>query len=144
MPSRNLRVGLALGGGAARGWAHIGVIRTLEREGISPEVVCGTSIGALVGAAYAAGEIARLDQWVQQLDWPGVMSLMDWRINGGLMKGTKLVDFLRANFEDRGIEHLPRRFGCVATELTTGGCWSMAAWSTRCRCHCAAHWAPTS
>ncbi len=120
MPSRNLRVGLALGGGAARGWAHIGVIRTLEREGISPEVVCGTSIGVLVGAAYAAGEIARLDQWVQQLDWPGVMSLMDWRINGGLMKGTKLVDFLRANFEDRGIEHLPRRFGCVATELTTG------------------------
>jgi NTE family protein len=118
--SRNPRIGLALGGGAARGWAHIGVIRALAREGISPEVVCGTSIGALVGAAYAAGEIARLDQWVQQLDWAGVMSLMDWRINGGLMKGAKLVEFFRAKFEDRGIEHLPRRFGCVATELTTG------------------------
>lgn len=120
MSSRNPRIGLALGGGAARGWAHIGVIRALTREGIAPEVVCGTSIGALVGAAYAAGEIARLDQWVQQLDWGGVMSLMDWRINGGLMKGTKLVDFFRSNFEDRGIEHLPRHFGCVATELTTG------------------------
>ena len=120
MSSRKPRIGLALGGGAARGWAHLGVIRALAREGISPEVVCGTSIGALVGAAYAAGEIARLDQWVQQLDWAGVMSLMDWRINGGLMKGTKLLDFFRAKFEDRGIEHLPRRFGCVATELTTG------------------------
>lgn len=118
--SRKPRIGLALGGGAARGWAHIGVIRALEREGISPEVVCGTSIGALVGAAYAAGEIARLDRWVQQLDWAGVMGLMDWRINGGLMKGAKLVDFFRAKFEDHGIEQLPRRFGCVATELTTG------------------------
>jgi len=118
--SRKPRIGLALGGGAARGWAHIGVIRALAREGIAPEVVCGTSIGALVGAAYAAGEIERLDQWVQQLDWAGVMSLMDWRINGGLMKGTKLVDFFRAKFEDRGIERLLRPFGCVATELTTG------------------------
>ncbi|HXD39148.1 MAG TPA: patatin-like phospholipase family protein [Ramlibacter sp.] len=120
MSSRKPRIGLALGGGAARGWAHIGVIRALAREGIAPEVVCGTSIGALVGAAYAAGEIERLDQWVQQLDWAGVMSLMDWRINGGLMKGTKLVDFFRAKFEDRGIERLLRPFGCVATELTTG------------------------
>ncbi|MGZ5271589.1 MAG: patatin-like phospholipase RssA [Ramlibacter sp.] len=120
MPSRQLRIGLALGSGAARGWAHLGVIRALEREGISPDIVCGTSIGALVGAAYAAGEIARLDDWVRQLDWASVMNLMDWRMNGGLMQGTRLVEFFRAKFHDQGIEHLGRRFGCVATELTTG------------------------
>lgn len=120
MPSHPPRIGLVLGGGAARGWAHLGVIRVLEREGISPEIVCGTSIGALVGAAYAAGEIARLDDWVQQLDWPAVANLMDWRIGGGLMQGTKLANFFRSKFDDRGIENLPRKFGCVATELTTG------------------------
>lgn len=120
MPSNKPRIGLALGGGAARGWAHIGVIRALEKAGISPQIVCGTSMGALVGAAYAAGEIARMDQWVQQLDWPAVMSLMDWHMSGGLMEGAKLVGFFRAKFDDRGIEHLPRKFGCVATELATG------------------------
>lgn len=120
MSSRNPTVGLALGSGAARGWAHIGVIRALEKAGISPTVVCGTSIGALVGAACAAGEIARLDEWVRQLNWSSVMNLMDWRMNGGLMEGAKLVEFFRSKFDDRGIEHLPRKFGCVATELTTG------------------------
>lgn len=120
MSSPSLRIGLALGGGAARGWAHLGVIRALQREGISPDIVCGTSMGALVGAAYAAGEIERLDAWARQLDWSGVMSLMDWSIAGGLMQGTKLVDFFRSKFNDPGIEHLPRKFGCVATELTTG------------------------
>lgn len=120
MSSPSLRIGLALGGGAARGWAHLGVIRALQREGISPDIVCGTSMGALVGAAYAAGEIERLDAWARQLDWSGVMSLMDWSIAGGLMQGTKLVDFFRSRFNDPGIEHLPRKFGCVATELTTG------------------------
>ncbi len=109
-----------MGGGAARGWAHIGVVRALEKAGISPQIVCGTSIGALVGAAYAAGEIARLDRWVQHLDWPAVMGLMDWRMSGGLMEGAKLVEFFRSKFDDRGIENLPRKFGCVATELATG------------------------
>ena len=59
---RKLRVGLALGSGSARGWAHIGVIRALEAAGVQPEVVCGTSIGALVGAAYVAGELDRLEE----------------------------------------------------------------------------------
>ena len=56
---RRPRIGLALGGGSARGWAHIGVIRALEQAGIRPDIVCGTSIGALVGAAYAAGDLGK-------------------------------------------------------------------------------------
>lgn len=57
----SLRVGLALGSGSARGWAHIGVIRALEKAGVYPDILCGTSIGALVGAAYAAGD---RDSWI--------------------------------------------------------------------------------
>lgn len=120
MPESLPRIGLALGGGAARGWAHIGVIRALEAAGISPQVVCGTSIGALVGAAYAAGRIEDLERWVRGLDWQAVSSLMDWRMSGGLMHGHKMVEFFRSRFQDAGIEHLARKFGCVATELTTG------------------------
>jgi NTE family protein len=117
---RKPRIGLALGSGSARGWSQIGVIRELERAGISPEIVCGTSIGALVGAAYAAGEIERLHDWVQGLRWQSVVSLVDLRMNGGLIEGGKLVDFFRAHFRDEGIARLPKAFGCVATELASG------------------------
>jgi NTE family protein len=71
------RVGLALGSGSARGWAHIGVIRALEKAGIRPDILCGTSIGALVGAAYAAGELDRLESWVLGLGVGDVAGLMD-------------------------------------------------------------------
>jgi NTE family protein len=113
-------IGLALGSGSARGWAHVGVIRALERAGISADIVCGTSIGALVGAAYAAGEIERFETWVHGLTWQQVMSLVDFRMSGGLVRGQRVVDFFRSHFEDKGIEQLPRKFGCVATELTSG------------------------
>ena len=63
---RKPRIGLALGSGSARGWAHIGAIRALEERGIKPDLVCGTSIGALVGAAYASGELDRLEKWVHR------------------------------------------------------------------------------
>ena len=69
------RIGLALGSGSARGWAHIGVIRALEQAGIRPDIVCGTSIGALVGAAYAAGELDRFEQWVLGLGVADVVGL---------------------------------------------------------------------
>jgi NTE family protein len=117
---RRPRIGLALGSGSARGWSHIGVIRELERAGISPEIVCGTSIGALVGAAYAAGDIERLHDWVKWLRWRTVVSMVDLRMNGGLIAGGKLVDFFRAHFRDEGIARLPKAFGCVATELASG------------------------
>ena len=117
---RPRKIGLALGSGSARGWAHIGAIRALERVGISPDIVCGTSIGALVGAAYAAGEIDRLEPWVRSLTWKAVLGLMDFKMGGGLIEGGKLVDFFRSRFNDQGIEQLGKTYACVATELYTG------------------------
>ncbi len=116
MPS----IGLALGSGAARGWAHIGVLRELERAGISAQIVCGTSIGALVGAAYAAGQLERMHNWVNTLDWQAVINLIDLRMGGGLIEGSKLVDFFNKQFNDQGIEHLAKKFACVATDLANG------------------------
>ena len=113
-------IGLALGGGSARGWSHIGVIRVLERAGIVPQVVCGTSIGALVGAAYADGQLDQLEGWVRSLTWQAVLRLLDITIDGGLIRGDKLFDFFRAQFHDKDIGALPKRFGAVATELATG------------------------
>lgn len=114
------RIGLALGSGAARGWAHIGVIRALEQAGVVPDIVCGTSIGALVGAAYAAGELDRLEPWVCSLSWSKVLGMFDLKMAGGLIAGGKLVDFFRSHFQDPGIEAMGKSFGCVATELTSG------------------------
>jgi len=117
---RKPRIGLALGSGSARGWSHIGVIRALERQGVVADIVCGTSIGALVGAAHAAGEIDRLHDWVKGLKWQAVVGMIDLRMAGGLIAGGKLVDFFRAHFRDEGIAALARPFGCVATELASG------------------------
>lgn len=114
------KIGLALGSGSARGWSHIGVIRTLERAGISPDIVCGTSIGALVGASYAAGELDRMEPWVKTLTWQSVWSMLDLKMGGGLIEGSRLVEFFRSRFNDAGIEHLPKTFACVATELVSG------------------------
>ncbi|MDW8336648.1 MAG: patatin-like phospholipase family protein [Tepidimonas sp.] len=114
------RIGLALGSGAARGWAHIGVLRVLQEAGLEPDIVCGTSIGALVGAAYAAGELDRLEPWVRSLGWRQVVGLIDLRLDGGLIEGDKLEAFFRSRFVDGGIEALPKPLGCVATELATG------------------------
>lgn len=113
-------IGLALGSGSARGWAHLGVIRTLREAGLEPQVVCGTSIGALVGGAFAAGEIERLEEWARGLTWPTVLGLLDIGMSGGLIKGKVVTNFFRTNFRDRDIEELPLRFGAVATELTSG------------------------
>lgn len=114
------KVGLALGSGSARGWAHIGVIRALEQAGIRPDVVCGTSAGALVGAAYAAGELDRFEQWVLGLGIRDVVAFMDVSLRSGLFKGERMMDFLRRHFADRPIEQLTIPFGAVATALHTG------------------------
>lgn len=113
-------IGLALGSGSARGWAHIAVIRELERLGIRPQIVCGTSIGAVVGAAYAAGELSRFEEWVSTLGISSVLGFLDIGSRGGLLKGERLIDFFRKQFVDRPIESLGRRFGAVATDLLTG------------------------
>lgn len=118
--SHRPRVGLVLGSGSARGWAHIGVIRALEEAGVRPDVVCGTSIGALVGAAYAAGELDRLERFVLQLRVPDVVAFMDVSLSGGVLKGDRLMDFFRRNVADRPIEALAVPFAAVATSLRTG------------------------
>ena len=114
------RVGLALGSGSARGWAHIGVIRALEEAGVHPELVCGTSIGALVGAAYAAGELERLESWVLGLQIADVVGFADVSLSAGLLKGDRLMQFFRINFADRPLEQLRVPFAAVATSLQTG------------------------
>jgi NTE family protein len=119
-PLARARIGLALGGGSARGWAHIGVIRALEDAGIEPDLVCGTSIGALVGAAYVGGELDRLETWVRSLRLQTVVSFLDFSLNGGLIKGDKLIDFFRSHFVDRDIQDMARPFGAVATDLQRG------------------------
>jgi len=113
-------VGLALGGGSARGWAHVGVIRALEQAGIRPDLVCGTSIGALVGAAYAAGELERFEQWLLGLGIADVLSFMDVGLSGGVIKGERLMEFFRLNFIDRPVEDLAMPFAAVATALHNG------------------------
>ena len=114
------RLGLALGSGSARGWAHIGVLQVLDEEGIRPDIVCGSSIGALVGAAYAAGELQRFTEWVQGLGMRDVFGFMDFNITGGMLKGEKLIAFWRRNFADFDIDRSPMPFGAVATDLHSG------------------------
>jgi NTE family protein len=117
---RKPRVGLALGSGSARGWAHIGVIRALEKAGVHPDFVCGTSIGALVGAAYAAGELDRLESWVLELGIGDVLGFMDLSLSGGVLKGDRLMESFRRDWADRSIDELDVPFGTVATSLRTG------------------------
>jgi len=115
-----MKIGVALGSGSARGWAHIGVLRALTQIGVRPDIVCGTSIGAFVGAAHAAGELDRLDEWARGLTWQKVVGFFDIGARGGLIKGEKLTAFLLSHFVDRDIAELPVAFGTVATDLATG------------------------
>lgn len=114
------RLGLALGSGSARGWAHIGVLQALAEEGVRPDIICGSSIGALVGAAYAGGELERFSDWVQGLGMRDVFGFMDFNLSGGMLKGEKLIAFWRRNFADFDIENSPLPFGAVATDLHSG------------------------
>jgi NTE family protein len=115
-----LKIGIALGAGSARGWAHIGVLRALDKAGIRPQIVCGSSIGALVGAVYAEGQLDALEDWVLGLTWRKVLGFFDISFNGGFLKGAKLISFLRDNLLERQIKDLPLAFGAVATDLRSG------------------------
>jgi NTE family protein len=120
-PRSRLKLGLALGGGAARGWAHLGVLRVLEREGLSPDVIAGTSIGAVVGGCFAAGKLAELETFATSLTKRSVMGLLDFHITGsGLISGDRLKRLLDRDLSDSRIESLPIRFATIATELGTG------------------------
>lgn len=114
-------IGLALGSGAARGWAHIGIIEVLEQEGIKAEIVAGTSIGSYVGAAYAAGKLKDLHEWVLTLRWRDVVRLMDVSLNGsGLIGVGQVMTKLQELGVAGPIEDMALPFVAVATDYATG------------------------
>lgn len=114
-------IGLALGGGAARGFAHIGVMRTLMAHGIIPDVIVGTSIGAVVGGCYAARQLDTLETWARSLTVRGVIGNLDINLSGsGLIRGNHLAHRLEATLPDIRIDDLPLRFAAIATEFNTG------------------------
>jgi NTE family protein len=114
-------IGLALGGGAARGFAHIGIIKTLVAHGILPNVVVGTSIGAVVGGGYASGQLDKVEGWARSLQPRNIFGYLDIRLNGsGLIGGAKLAAELEATLGQGLIEDLPVKFATVATEVRTG------------------------
>lgn len=115
------KIGIALGSGAARGWSHIGVIHELHEMGIRPDIVTGSSIGAVVGAALAAGELDKLADWARALDRIGVIRLLDAKLSGGgFVQGKALLAAFEKILGNPDIEELPMAFGCVATEFGTG------------------------
>jgi NTE family protein len=115
------KIGLALGGGSARGWAHIGVLHALNAAGIHPDIVVGTSIGAVVGGCYVAGELNALDQFARDLTRRKVLGFLDFNFSGsGLINGQRLCDVLELRLKSVNIEALSRRFVAVATEIGTG------------------------
>ena len=115
------RIGLALGSGSARGCAHIGIIDALLEAGIEPDIICGTSIGALVGAAHVAGRLPALQQWVEAATWRDVASLFDVRLSGGgLIDGKRVTELLGTLGIAAPIESYSKPFAAVATDLRTG------------------------
>lgn len=115
------RIGIALGGGAARGWAHVGVLRALDEAGLRPDIIAGTSIGAVVGGCYVAGVLDDLEAFARRLTRRRVFGLLDVNLSGSsLISGNRLAKLLKNALGDRRIEDLDRRFVCVATELATG------------------------
>ena len=112
---------LALGGGIARGWAHIGVLRTLDAAGLSPDIVVGTSVGAVVGGCWAAGKLDELEDWARSLTRRRMFGLLDVSLAGaGLISGGRLKGLLEKNLGEASIEQLQTRFAAIATEYSTG------------------------
>ena len=114
-------IGIALGGGAARGWAHIGVLKTLMDAGLEPDIVAGTSIGAVAGACYVTGRLQALEDFAAALTPRRVFGFLDINFAGsGLITGQRLSSRLENHLQDVTIERLERKFVAVATELGTG------------------------
>mgnify|MGYP002633319703 CR=1 FL=1 len=124
-PSRTggvkLPLGLALGSGGARGWAHIGVIRGLQKNGIKADIVCGTSVGALVGAVHLGGDLDALENWAQGLGKLSLLRYIDYRMQGGGFIAARKIEALLDNvLGEQMVEDLDRPFAAVATDLITG------------------------
>jgi NTE family protein len=118
--ARKPRIGFALGAGSARGWAHIGVLRALDEAGVKPDLIAGCSIGAVVGAAYAAARLDQLEDWARSLDWKRMLKLMDFGLRGGLIKGRRVREVFREQFVERDFSELDVPFAAVATDFHSG------------------------
>jgi NTE family protein len=118
---RSTKIGVVLGAGAARGWAHIGALHELDTLGVRPDVIVGSSIGTLVGGCYAAGKLDMLEAFARSLTRRRVFGLIDFSFaGGGLMGGERLRARLEAELGGVRIEDLPVRFAGVATEIGGG------------------------
>ncbi|MBN4051671.1 patatin-like phospholipase family protein [Parvibaculum lavamentivorans] len=116
-----MKIGIAFGSGVARGWAHIGVIKGLVKAGYNPDIISGTSIGALVGASFAAGKLEQIEEFALKFHGRRLITLLDLRLGGaGLIGGKRLARLMEEHLGDVQIEHLSRTFVAVATELATG------------------------
>jgi NTE family protein len=117
----NRGIALALGGGVAKGWAHIGVLRALDEAKVPIRMIAGTSIGALVGGCYLAGKLDALEEFARTLTKKRIFGLLDFHLGGnGLLGGLKLDQKLRSHLEDITFADLPKPFVCVASEIKTG------------------------
>jgi NTE family protein len=120
---KELKVGLALGSGASRGWSHIGVIKALLREGIEPDVVCGASVGAIIGGSYVAGNLGKLEEWVLGSTRTDVLRFFGINFSEvGFVDSARLNWFLHSFVADENvrIEDLSKKFAAVSTDLDTG------------------------
>lgn len=118
---RRPRIGIALGSGGARGWAHVGVLRALQAAGIEPDVICGSSAGALVGGIYAHGHLDAFESWIRALTSREVMRYVDLALPvGGLLEGRSLMELYRERLGDVAIETLAKPYAAVATDLASG------------------------
>lgn len=122
MPDQGIKgVGLALGSGLAKGFAHIGVLKVLQKHGITPSIVTGSSIGAVVGGSYLAGKMGELEDWARSLSRLSVFSYLDFRVrSAGLIGGNRLIRLMNDHFGDTRIEDLPFPFIALAADLKTG------------------------
>lgn len=119
--SRKPKIGIALGSGGARGWCHIGVLGALAEIGVTPDVVAGTSMGAVVGAAFAAGKLDPLEAWVRDLTPGRFVTMMDVKLrSGGLVRAREIETVLEEIGVPDRIEALAMPFAAIATDMETG------------------------
>ncbi|KFK94467.1 MULTISPECIES: patatin-like phospholipase RssA [unclassified Serratia (in: enterobacteria)] len=118
---RKIKIGLALGSGAAKGWAHIGVINALRKQGIEIDIVAGCSVGALVGAAFACHRLPSMEHWVRSFSYWDVIKLMDltWQ-RGGLLRGERVFNTACQLLKIEDFADCALKFGAVTTNLSTG------------------------
>jgi len=119
--SKRPLIGIALGSGVGRGWAHLGVLNVLEASGLKPDIICGTSIGALVGGACVGGRMAELEGWARGLTKGRMSRLFDFQLGAsGVIAGRRVTQILHPHLQSLAIEELDRPFVAVATDLSTG------------------------